>query len=109
MPWAKLDDQMWGHPKFMGLSNAAVGLWARALSYAAGHLTDGFIPSAFVERYMENGEVAELLDVGLWLQNDVGYIVHDWAEYQPSAASVVAKRQASADRMRQVRQGKGGG
>lgn len=107
MPWAKLDDSMWGHPKFLGLSNAAVGLWARALSYSAGHLTDGVVPGAFVDRYCENGEVEELVACGLWRRGDGAYEIHDYADYQPSAESVKRKRQASADRMRKVRQARG--
>jgi len=103
MPWAKLDDQMWGHPKFMGLSNTAVGLWTRSLSYAAGHLTDGFIPESFVARFAEAGEITELLDVGLWTQVDSGYMMHDWADYQPQAADVKAARKADSARKSKAR------
>lgn len=103
MPWAKLDDAMWGHPKFIGLSNAAVGLWTRGLSYSAGHLTDGVIPSAFVDRYCENGEVEELVSIGLWRRGEGVFQIHDYADYQPSSESVKKKRRESAERMRKVR------
>jgi hypothetical protein len=59
-----------------------------------------------VDRYCENGEVKELVAAGLWLEGDTGYRIHDYADYQPSAASVKQKRQASAERMRKVRQGR---
>jgi len=50
MPWGRLDDSAYTHPKFLGLDPAAVGLWAMALSYCNHHLTDGCIPRPQLSR-----------------------------------------------------------
>jgi len=103
MPWAKLDDRMWAHPKFIGLSLAAVGLWASGLSYAAGYLTDGVIPLSFVTQRDGDGEAEELLSAGLWSTHKDGFVMHDWADYQPQAADVKAARRVDSARKSKAR------
>src|SRR4051812_38982771 len=44
--WAKLDDGFWANPKIDATSLAAVGVYARSLSYCGQHLTDGKITDA---------------------------------------------------------------
>ena len=45
MPWFKVDDRLAHHPKVMAVGNAAMGLWVRAGSWSAAHLTDGYVPT----------------------------------------------------------------
>lgn len=48
-----------------------------------------------------------LIDAGLWEEVTAGYRVHDYQEYQPSKADVVAERQKWADKKRRGRQSHG--
>lgn len=100
MTWVKLDDGFWSHPKVDGTSLAAVGVFARSLSYCGAHLTDGSItPEAAI--YMAAGKkalLAELVDRGLWEQLDGGYRIPDFLDFNPSREQVEAERQKSAER-----------
>ena len=101
MAWARLDDQWWCHPKVMGLTLAASGLWARALSWSCsevGRRHEGVVPVSFVR--MVAGEdtdtlAAELVAAGLWVEVDGGWAIHDWSEYQELSLS---ERRAAAGR-----------
>ena len=104
MPWGRVDDSAYTHPKFLGLDPAAVGLWAMALSYCNDHLTDGFIPREQVSRLitatpsralrLANG----LVTAGLWEnRGTAGFQVHDYLDWNDSADEVRAKRATIAE------------
>ena len=44
MPWFKVDDSFWGHPKRVACPPAALGLWVTAGSWCGQQLTDGHVP-----------------------------------------------------------------
>lgn len=98
MPYALIDDQMYDHPKFVGLSDGAVGLWAKCLSWTARHLTDGYVPKGLpaklctssartAERYAD-----ELRQAGLWVSACNGDQFHDYHHHNPSGSAVRARR-----------------
>jgi len=101
MPWSKIDDQFYDHPKIVAAGPLGIALFVCGLSYCSRHLTDGFIATAQVRRLIDidNPEdVAEkLIAVGLWERRDGGYQVHDYLEYNPSRARVEATRLARAE------------
>lgn len=104
MPWFKVDDGFHGHPKVIGLSASAVGVWLLAGTWAAQYLTDGMIPAGMVPRFGGTAEAAaELVGAGLWHDSDGGFQFHEWHEYQPSKEDVEAEREAARERMRAVR------
>ena len=104
MPWFKVDDGFHGHPKVIGLSASAVGLWLLAGTWAAQYLTDGKVPSGMVPRFGGSADDAsELVASGLWHVSDGGYSFHEWAKYQPTKEDVEAEREAARERMRSVR------
>lgn len=41
MPWARIDDGLYDHPKILAAGNEAVGLWLRMICYSNRHGTDG--------------------------------------------------------------------
>lgn len=85
--WAKVGDEWWSHPKVLGATNGACGLWIRALSWSC-HQRRDIVPPSFVE--MVGGtsdEVAELVDRGLWIVDGAGWRIHDWADYQEQTLS----------------------
>lgn len=94
MPWFKVDDQLATHPKTVRAGNAAMGLWVRAGSWSAAHLTDGFVPtSALPMLGATTKHAAQLVGARLWDEVDGGYQFHDWHEFQPSAADTEAHRE----------------
>ena len=103
MTWFKVDDSFWSHPKVLAVSSAAVGLWVRAGSYCAQHVTDGFLADSAGTLFGRDFDTLadELVEAGLWLKTDGGYQFHEWTEYQPSKESVVQKR--AADRQRKAK------
>lgn len=108
MPWFKVDDGFWSHPKVLELSPGALALWVRAGSYCAAHLTDGEVKPSILRLLGAEGEHAdELVASELWDWESGAWRFHDWAEYQPSRESVLAERAAAAERMRQVRANRG--
>lgn len=73
MSWARVDDGWWCHPKVMGLSLSACGLWASALSWSAAH-PDQVVPDQFLAMVGASTETAaELVAAGLWANEPTGY------------------------------------
>lgn len=99
MTWFKVDDGFYDHPKTIGLSLSAMGLWVRAGSWCARHLTDGRVPRSLLDSWGVDPVVAgELHGVGLWIETDDGWQFHDWEEHQPLRKDVLAKRKADRSR-----------
>lgn len=105
MPWFKVDDGFHGHPKVDMLSPASVGIWTLCGSHCAQYLTDGKVFARTVRKFGgTDAEIAELVDAGLWIDNEDGtYQFKDWEDYQPMRADVEAKRDAARERMKRVR------
>jgi hypothetical protein len=86
------------------LTDEAIALWVRAGSYCAGHLTDGEVkPSTLRVLAADHNAATELVLAGLWDYEDGVWKFHDWAHYQPARETVMAEREAAAERMRQLR------
>lgn len=112
MPWFKVDDGFWSHPKCLALPAPSLALWVRAGSWSAQQMTDGVVPrTALPMLGAKPKDAAVLVDVGLWETTDVGWRFHDWDAYQPTRAQIREEREATAERVRQWRarrKGKGG-
>ncbi|MFD8611046.1 mucin-2 [Streptomyces sp. NPDC059631] len=115
MSWFKVDDTAHSHPKIMKATNAALGLWLRAGSYAAQHLTDGIVPGVVAQAYGTAPQVRKLLGVGLWhehghtcprcAQPPAGdYVIHDYHVYNPTRGAEQDRRQAAAERQKRARE-----
>lgn len=93
--WAKVDDGWWCHPKVMGLSLAARGLWVSALSWSCQQRRPE-VPTHFLGMVGAPFELAdEIASAGLWIATGNGWEIHDWAEYQDRS---VAEKRAEAGR-----------
>ncbi|MFJ9612676.1 mucin-2 [Streptomyces noursei] len=112
--WAKLDDGFHSHPKVRKAGNAAVGLFARLLSYAGQHMTNGVVVGAVARDYGTAPQLRKLTAVGLLhehghvcgtcAQPDPGdYVVHDFLDSNPSRAQVRQARDRDARRKRSER------
>ena len=104
MTWVKIDDGFHDHPKIEALSSDAYRAFIGGLCYCARFLTDGHIPPARVKQLGRTAAVRELEQVGLWDRNGDGVHVHDYLEYQPSSAAILAKRAAESARKRRGRE-----
>lgn len=108
MPWFKIDDNLAFHHKVVAAGNAAIGLWARAGSWCAQNLTDGFVPDHMLARLGTQTQVDKLVSVGLWVRVSGGIEFHQWANRQPLRSQVEAEREASRARMASIRASKKG-
>lgn len=105
MPWFKVDDSFYGHPKRAGVSLSALGLWTVAGCWSAQQLSDGFVPRAMLPMLGGRARDAlELVTSGLWVLKDDGWQFHDWPDYQPSRVQVMAEREAERERKRKGRE-----
>lgn len=88
MSWAKLDDRLDSHPKFIRAwrrSPAAVGLWTFGLTYSSRHALAGFVPEeALLLLDADPADVDVLVEVGLWEQENGGHRIHDFADFNPT-------------------------
>lgn len=107
MPWARLDDAFYDHPKLDALGSVrlpCVGLFVLALTWSNRYLTDGFIPAERVRKLGGTIPLAErLVSAGLWERAGEDYRFHDFHDWNETSADVRQRRQ----RMREL--GKRGG
>ena len=107
IPWFKVDDKLHSHPKWLALPKGARALWITAGSWSSSQLSDGFVPkSVLVFLDGTTREAAALVDSGLWEPVPGGWQFHDWEQYQPTRQIVTARREASAQRIREWRERK---
>jgi hypothetical protein len=100
MPWAKLDDRFLTNPKVRRAGLAGRMLYVASLTYSAGELTDGFIPTDQLDLLAYLSDVplpleaaAHLVTVGLWEVVVGGWAIHDYHNYNPSSTDVRATRE----------------
>lgn len=103
MAWAKIDDQLFSHPKIIKAGNEAMGVWLRALSYCVAHSTDGQIASSVLAGFAGEGRFAALTQrlVKAGLLDRIGrdnYALHDFLEYQPSAAEAKERKKEISEK-----------
>ncbi|MCF2705831.1 hypothetical protein I6E29_00890 [Arcanobacterium haemolyticum] len=117
MSWFKVDDDLWSHPKWRGLSAAAQALWVTAGSYSAKYETDGVITSNELRLFLplnssirsQNTAISELVSTGLWEEFEEWFRFHDWDVYQPTKAQKDAERAATRERVKRFRNGERNG
>jgi hypothetical protein len=110
MTWAKLADTFHSHPKTLAMGYGAAGLYAVGLSYAAAHLTDGFLPLEWVRNATQRERkssryVSRLLQVGAWetVANPPGYRIVDFLDYNASREEISRNRKMQNDRVTRYR------
>lgn len=128
MPWGRLDDSLYDHPKLdnfpaeeegaqvletLGpddlLRLAGIGLWARAISWCNRYLTDGAVPRRQVAKLGGTLALADaLVTAELFEKTATGYQVHDFLAFNDSRADILARRKKDADRKAEWRRKKDG-
>lgn len=111
MPWFNVDDGFAFHRKTVRAGNAAVGLWARAGSWCAKELTDGFVPDHMIPTMGTQKQAERLVMAGLWVRDDErgGFQFHEYAEDGRNLTRevVLKKREQAAEKKRRQREGNG--
>jgi hypothetical protein len=106
MTWFKVDDGLAFHAKAVAAGNAAMGLWVRAGSWSAHHLTEGFVPAHMAASMGSRKEAQRLVAVNLWTECDGGFQFWQWAEdgRQPTREQIETDRAAARDRQQRARE-----
>lgn len=106
MPWGKLDDGFWSHPKVLEAGNEAAGVFARCISWSSQQMTDGFVTEKALDmiagprkRSVTRALVeAHLLDDKPGPAGARGYWLHDFLTYNPSREQVLDERAHRAEK-----------
>lgn len=117
MAWFNADDKMHSHPKMRVAGLEAMGLWLVSGTYCTDYLTDGAVPTWFIESWPRGKALAKrLVEVRLWEENPDGYQFLSWGEYQRTKEKVLKDKADAAARKEKHRlkkeqeeRGKGGG
>lgn len=108
MPWVRLEDTFYDHPKVLAAGVAATGLHVVALCYASAKLTDGFIGRRVVSFLQGTPRMtARLVTAGLWEPVEGGWVIHDFLDYNASKAAIQEHREKVS--VERARAGKVGG
>lgn len=115
--WARLDDELLDHEKIstagemIGGRNGSVialGFYAQCLMWANRHLSDGHLPRSVVKDFRHGSNPLSIADAlvkaGLLEKNGSGFVIHDFDEFNPSAAKVKTKRREDKLRKRRERE-----
>lgn len=118
MPWVRTEDDFPIHRKVALLDDACFRLEVEAIHWCARNTTDGRIGADELETVSKRGtraRAARLVQRGLWHDDSQtcdsptcpastrpaepgGWVLHDYFEYQPPKAKVLAERRAAAER-----------
>ena len=93
-PFVRLDHGMPENPKVVGLSDTAFRLYVEAICWCSRQETDGEIPEAMMRRLGSVKACNELVRAGLVERSDVAFHIHDYLDFQRSAAEIQAFRDA---------------
>jgi hypothetical protein len=90
MPWFKICEKSAFHAKIVTVGNRAWGALCRAGAWSSDQLTDGLIPPAIMESIDGDPAIWErLVLIGLMDRDEAGGMrIHDFLDYNPSAAEV---------------------
>lgn len=103
MPWGKVDDNHYDHPKVLSIPrairNAADGLYWRAISRCNRTLSDGWMTTGDLDVIDSDPELVEaLVTAGLWERKSDGRLrVHDYLAHNKSKAEVLRERRAKEE------------
>ena len=101
MAWVKLDDAILDNHKIIRAGPLGFMLHVAAITWCGRNLTDGLIPKCKARLLLEHERFPDLaqvmVEVGLWHDRGDCWEVHDYLEYNPSRADVLAKREAISE------------
>jgi hypothetical protein len=122
MSWVRLDDAILDNPKIIAAGPLGFALHVAAITWCARNLSDGFIPKRRVGQLLDlpslqvsettkvrvlhaltaDDLAAEMARIGLWHDRGEQWEVHDYLVYNPSKATVLARR--ARERLKKAQQ-----
>lgn len=102
MTWFRVDDRAAFHRKIVAAKNEAVGAFFRAGAWSSGEGTDGFIPRDVAVLIAADRIWARLVEVGLVEVEADGWRIHDFLDWNPSAAEIAERREAQSEQKRRA-------
>lgn len=85
--WVRIDTGLYRHQKFHDLPDKQPRLlsaWLGGMLLVGEQETDGLITFGLLHETRARPRDAEqLVERGLWVPDQNGYRIHDWADYQP--------------------------
>ncbi len=108
MAWVRINDDLFQHRKVFPLTPEAKLVYIASITQANQQRTDGFLTRRMVSLIIrlvniDNDPTDELVEAQLWLPTSDGWWIHDYLDYQPSAAAITARREGDAERQRRHR------
>ena len=105
LKWVRLDTTFPTNQKTLDLAAAgrwrAITVYLCSLAHAGAQGTDGWIPtSALRVIHARPIDAQHLTDAGLWAKEEGGYLIHDWADYQPTSQDINARTIRARDAAR---------
>lgn len=111
MSWSKFDDQFYLNPKNAAMDRDEQDLYFASIIYANGQLTDGFIPAGVLMmlciwakiEFEANAQASaqaianHLIEHGYWENAKGGFQIHDFLDWNPSRAEILALREARSE------------
>ena len=101
--YARVLGTFWRHPRTLGLSMAARGLWVSLLSWSADQRSDGAIPAAALTMVCggkpDARSVADLLSSGLLVRVETAYTLRDWSQHNITRQEHDAAKEATRKRV----------
>lgn len=103
MSWLRIEGRMPQHHKIAPLSDAAFRLHVTAMAWSVEAKSDGHLPTrvpATLTRAPQGKKlkdaVAELVEAGAWRPETDGHVIHDFLDWNLSAAELTARSEAKA-------------
>lgn len=106
--WIRLDVAYFRNPKALEAGRDGRALHLASICWSGAELTDGRIPPSALPTVLHDAGVGRravdlVVDSGLWIPNGSGYVIHDYADMNPTRADVEADRQEWRERQRRYR------
>ncbi|MFI1165591.1 hypothetical protein ACH4UM_18745 [Streptomyces sp. NPDC020801] len=114
MPWARFDDRFPSNRKVRLITDGAFRLYVSAICWSAENLTDGVVKTTELRLVADvrasRTRAKELVEAGLFeVIEGVGWKIHDYHDYNPTAEQVREERRAKTARQQRWRQKQKGG
>lgn len=128
MTWIRSEASSWRHAKMVlakkradatrkGRGDSCTALYDNARGWSAENGTDGYIPREFLSDLTSDPEPIEIAEIladavvrpggaGLLERREGGYQIHDYLEFNPSAAEEAKRREAAKGRAKSSRDGR---
>lgn len=108
MAWARIDDNFFSHPKVRKAGKDAVILYMAALCHSNAYMTEGYIADDVldligIQAFQNEPKMSanKLVECGLFVLVDDGYLIHDFLEYNYSRQQITDIKTKRAEAGRQ--------